>query len=551
MSRTSLACALLLVALTLAPVRADEPLLVVGGRLLGRDPGTGLLIEGERIAKVGPEAELRAAAGAGARVLDAAGGLVLPGFHDAHTHLLAGGLARLRVDLAGARTVEEAAARVRAYAAAHPDEPWILGRGWSYDLAPAGQLPGRAPLDAAVPDRPVALEAYDGHATWANSRALALAGIDADTPDPEGGRIVREQGGAPAGVLLERAERLLTRAIPAPDRAARRRALEAALAHYLELGITSAQTIVADLDELALYEELRAEGRLPIRVTAALPLGGDLDEYARLRERHRTGRLQVGWLKGFLDGVIEARTAYMLAPYSGAPPQDQRGAPLIEPARLRELVSAAHGRGFSVGLHAIGDAAVRLALDAFAEARRRHPERAIRHRIEHIEVCHPEDMPRFAALDVVASMQPYHAYPGESPSTADVWSVNLGPERLRRSFPWRDLLAEGATLAFGSDWPVMSADPLRGLAVAITRRNEAGLPEGGWQGHQATSFAEAVRGYTAGAAYSLAREDELGRLEPGHLADLVVLSPEVDPARPKTLWRGHVRAVIVGGEVAR
>lgn len=524
-------------------------LVVVRGRVLDAPGATAVLVRGERIEAVGGDDEVRARAGSGAVVLDAAGGLVLAGFHDAHSHLQGGGLALLQADLEGLPTVEACVEAVRRWAAEHPEAAWIEGRGWSYDLVPNGAFPTRHDLDRAVADRPALLESYDGHSAWANSKALELAGIGAQTPDPPGGRIVREADGkTPQGALLESAAALVAAHVPPPPRAARLRALEAALDHALRHGLTSVTTIAGDPDELELWAELERAGRLPVRIAVALPLGGDLDRWEALRERHRSPWLRTAFLKGFLDGVIESRTAYLLEPYGGAG-EPTRGAPLIPPDELRRLVKQATARGFSVGLHAIGDGAIRLALDAYEAA---GPRERVRHRLEHLEVIDPADLPRLGRLDVVASMQPYHAVPSdEADEGTDAWSANLGPARLPRAFAWRDLADAGATLAFGSDWPVMTLDPLHGVAVAATRKNERGLPAAGWHPRQRLSAGEALRASSWGSARAIGREAELGRVAPGQLADLVVLSPGVDPDRPESFWRGRVVHVVTGGVLRR
>lgn len=537
--------AALLAACASAPDDAPplEELLIIDARVPGHDGPVRVLVRGDAIAAVGSEVVAPSA-----RTLDARGGLVLPGFHDAHAHVLMGGLEAGKVDLRGLATEAECAEAVRRWAEAHPDAPWIGGGGWSYDIVPRGRFPTRQALDRVVPDRPVLLEAYDGHSAWANTRALEVAGIDSATPDPADGRIVREEDGAtPQGTLLEEAMSLAYEAEPEVDHAAERAALLRALDEFLRLGITSVQTMCGSLDEVALYEELDREGRLPIHVTVAVPLGTDLAAVTALRERLRGPRLRFGFLKGFLDGVIESRTAFLLEPYAGS---TERGAPHYAKDELLALVREAHAAGVPVALHAIGDAAVRLALDAYQAAARARPDLRVRHRIEHLEVVHDDDLPRFRALDVVASMQPYHAVPSDAPSPDEAWSANLGPERLARSFPWRALVDAGAPLAFGSDWSVMTQDPLRGLAVAVTRRNERGLPREGWQAHQALAVDEALRAYSVGAAYAVGQEGEVGTLAPGQRADLVVLSPDARLDDPSTLWSARVRAVIVAGRVA-
>ncbi len=553
MLRRMLFPCLVLAACTSSPAPEVAPvgpsrLVVVHAQLLDDSAHDAILVEGDRIAAVGDGDELLLRAPDAMRI-DAHGGLVLPGFHDSHIHMLGGGMTMVQVSLSEYTTLEDTVAAIGRWAKAHPEAAWILGRGWQYGIVPKGQFPTRQTLDAVVPDRPVFVRSYDGHSGWANSKALSLAGITADTPDPEDGRIVREADGkTPQGSLLEGAMDLVWKVLPEPNHATKLAALDKAVQHCLALGITSIDDITADLDSFALYSELEQQGRLPIRVTISPPVEGDLDAYLELRRRYNSPYVRFGFLKGFLDGVIESKTAYMVEPYAGT--DDEVGKPLIPADRLYTLVKAAHAKGFQVALHAIGDGAVRMALDVYERVNKEMPGTGLRHRIEHIEVIHADDLPRFAANNVVASMMPFHANPFGEDAGGGVWSQNLGPERLKLSFPWRDLLDAQAHLAFGSDWPVMSADPLAGLAVATTRQDEDGKPEGGWNAHQAITLKEAVDAYTRGSAYAIGREGELGRLAPGQLADFVVLDPKVDPKNPLTFWKGErIREIVVGGVV--
>ncbi len=523
------------------------PLLVTGARVFAHPEADAVWIADGRIRDIGRSEALRAEAGADVHTLAAGGGLVLPGLHDAHVHVLSGGETLFRPDLSELETVEAVVDAVARHARAHPELPWIVARGWQYGIVPKGSFPERGPLDAALPDRPVFLESYDGHAAWVNGAALAATGVGADTPDPPGGRLVRDASGAPTGALLETSMALVENAIPPHGPEEELRLLEAALRHLLHLGLTAVTDVYAPPERLERYAELARRGRLPLRVFVAPPLSLGAERAAALRARFPAGPAAFAFLKGFVDGVIESRTALLLAPYTGS--EGERGAPLIPREELFAAVAAADARGLAVGLHTIGDGAVRLGLDAVEAARRARPGGSHpRHRLEHLELVHPDDLPRFRALGVIASMQPFHANPfGDAPDTG-VWSENLGPERLPHTFPWRALLDAGATLAFGSDWPVMTADPLQGIAVATTRRDRQGRPAGGWNAHQAITAAEAVRAYTEGAAAGVGREDGLGRLAAGAPGDLTVLAPGVDLERAETLWEGErLRFVVVGG----
>lgn len=500
------ACVMLAGCAGLEPRPAGPERIVAGGVFPGRPGVDAVLLRGERVAALGRASDLAAAA-PGAELLDVGGAWVLPGFHDAHLHLLDGGLSLGQAELGTAKSEAEAVALARAWGEANPAGA-VRGRGWSYDIMPPGSYPTRAALDAAFPERPAVLESYDGHAYWFNTAALRRAGLAEDARDLEEARFVRAPDGKTVqGTVLEAGGELVERLAGPLSRAEKARGLEAGLALLAASGVTAADVMSGDLEEFELLAGLEAAGALPIRVFYSPPLDGDLALYKRLRARCR-GRLEFGWLKGFVDGAFESRTAAVLEPY----PDGVRGEPALSPARLGALVRAAQAGGFAVALHAVGDAGVRAALDAYKGAADL-PKPARRHRVEHAEVVHPDDLARFVSLDVVASMQPLHADPGGVSPTEGAWSRNVGPERLPWSFPWRRLLDAGATLAFGSDWPVVTQDPLQGLAFAQARKDGA------------LTLEEGVRAYTAGPAYAARLEGELGCLDPGCLADLVVVPP--------------------------
>lgn len=535
MNRKNLLAAALGLILRSYAQAQDAALLITNGLVFGHPEADSILIAGNRIAAVGRSADLKAKAPANARILDAAGGQILPGLHDAHAHLMAGGLAALQLEISLEDTLQQIVDKTGRYAAQRPELDRIMGRGWSYDIVAKEKFPTRRDLDRAAADRPVVLESYDGHALWLNSKALKLARITVKTKDPEGGRIVRDPDGSPQGVLLENAMDLAEKAFPKPDRKTQLKALEAALRRYLELGVTSVTDLSPSEDgsELALFQELREQDKLPIRVSVSFALDGDINLYDKLRRKQQKKQdlfISIGPLKGFVDGVVESKTAYMLKPYENS---SSTGQPQIPAEKLKELVSRAHARGFAVALHAVADAAVRLGLDAFAEAQRQNPGVKPRHRIEHGELIDAQDLPRFKTLDVTASMQPLHAASGEANSNSGAWSQNLGAQRVAASFPFKALLEQGAVLAFGSDWPVASPDPLQAIASAASS-----MP-----------IDEAVKAYTFGSAYALNREQEIGRIQPGFLADLVVLPPEIQLSRPYSLWHGHARYVIVDGRI--
>jgi predicted amidohydrolase YtcJ len=509
--------------------KESGPVLLENVRVWGHPSANAVLIAGARIEKIGDARELRAWTASSSR--DMGGGLVLPGFHDGHIHMLSGGTSLTQLDLTGAKTLDEVLARVQSYAKEHPEQstPWILGRGWSYDIVPKGTFPTAAMLERVAPGRAIALDAYDGHTSWLSAKALALSNITRTTKDPVDGTIARDATGEPMGALLEGATMLPK--IPLPSRDDKKRALAAAARSCVERGITSADAIEADLDTYRLLVELDREGQMPLSLDVFLPIEGDLDAYVAARQEG-TARVRLVGTKGFVDGVVEAKTAFMKTAYATG---GGVGRPLLEPSRLFALVDESAKRGLVVALHAIGDGAVALSLEAFE----RLPSALAKlpHRIEHIEVLDAKDAARFAKAGVVASMQPYHAVPGEPDPDAGAWSENLGATRLKeRTFAWRTLLAAGATLSFGSDWPVFTHDPLAGLAVALSRKNESGTPKDGWNAHQRVTAAEAIAAYARGRT-----------VDEGQPADLVVLPATVRLEDATTLWNVKPTLVLVDG----
>jgi predicted amidohydrolase YtcJ len=520
------------------------PLVIHNARVHGHGGATAVRIVGGRIVGVGDETLVDGAD----ELIDAGGGLVLPGFHDAHIHLVGGGLSLSRVQIAEAKTLQATLQIIGDWAKANPDVPWVRGRGWSYDIVPKGSFPTAAMLDAVVPDRPAILSAYDGHSAWLNSKALALAKIDRGTKAPDGGMIVTDASGDPTGALLENAESLVDAVLPEPTRAEKKAALVAAIAHVVGLGVTSVDAIEADPEALAIFHELEREGALPIQVAVFLPIEGDHDAYVAL-QADNTERVKLVGVKGFVDGVVESKTAAMVTPYEGS---SARGEPMLPKATLFPLVGSAHRHGLQVVLHSVGDGAVRLSLDAFEAAQKAHPELPkIRHRVEHVEIIDAAELPRFAAIGAVASMQPYHAVPYEPDPDAGAWSENLGATRRKMTFAWRMLEQAGAAIAFGSDWPVYTAAPLAGLGVALSRKNERGFPPDGWNAHQVLSIDSAIRAYAIERGEPLGPSTTVGAIALGQRADLVVLAPGASLEHPLTLFTAKIRAVIAGGKRAR
>jgi hypothetical protein len=509
-------------------------------------------VRGGRLAAVGTTAEVEAWRGPRTEVIHLGGRLVLPGFIDAHVHLLDGSLSLGRVDLAGLADLQAVQARIREWARAHPREPWVLGGGWAYAAFPGG-LPTRQQLDAVVRDRPALIESYDGHCAWANSKALALAGLDKATQDPAGGVVVREaKTGEPTGALKEKPAIDLVRArVPEPGPAERYQALLKGQKLLSSFGITSVQDaglLSGGEADLALLERARREGRLTVRVAAAVHMEPGAADTAvalakKLQARHRDAFLRVLGVKLFVDGVVEARTAALLEPYEG---DDGRGIANWTPDALNEAVTAADREGLQAWLHAIGDRGVRMALDAHEAALRANGRLDRRGRIEHIETVAAEDVPRFKPLGVIASMQPLHANPDQN--ILGPWAAALGEERTARAWSWAALEKAGARLAFGSDWPVVTSSVLRGLYCAVARKTKDGQPPGGWLPRSAISLESALRHYTADAAFAAFEEAQSGTLEAGKRADLVVLSDDIFKGPAETLLKTKVLLTLVDGK---
>ena len=501
---------------------------------------TAIAIRDGRITAVGTDEEILRLAGSGTRRIELGGRRVVPGLMDAHTHFISGGFELAGVQLRDAATPEEFARRIGAFAGAHPGE-WVTGGTWDHELW-GGEPPRRNWIDSLTGDTPVFVSRLDGHMGLANSRALELAGVTAETPDPPGGTIVRDAAGEPTGVLKDEAQSLVYAVLPEPSEAELDRALDAAVAHALERGVT----MVGDMgtwDGHETYRRALAGGRLPMRVYSVVPIASwqRLADYVE-REGTGDGRLFWGGVKGFVDGSLGSTTAWFYEPYDDDP--GTTGLMVTDTAELRRSVLAADSAGFQLLVHAIGDRANDWLLDVFAEAARQNGARDRRPRIEHAQHLTPESIGRIAAEGVVVSMQPYHVIDDGR------WAAKrIGSERIRRTYAFRDLLDAGAHVAFGSDWTVAPIDPLWGIYAAVTRRTTDGANPQGWVPEQKISVEEALAAYTMGSAYAVHRENVLGSLEPGKLADLVVLSDDILTIDPMEIERVRVDLTMVGGEV--
>jgi hypothetical protein len=509
-----------------------------------------IAIEGNRIARVGKTSEIAALAGHGTKVIDLGGRLTIPGINDAHIHFLSGALGLSEVDLVGAHSLQEIQRRVAEFAKSHPEVPWITGAGWEYAYLPGQELSGRAALDTAVADRPVYLRAYDGHTGWANSKALELAGIARNQKFEGFGTIVLDpRTGQPTGILKEGAMSLVSGRIPPPSREVKLAALRKGLQTAASFGVTSFQNAGGNRDDLSLYDDLLHQNALTARVSVAMSVSpgtiqADIGRIVELDQKYSEGLLRVGAVKILLDGVIESHTAAMLDRYSDMP--DTSGVPSYSQGELNRLVQMADKAGLQVSIHAIGDRAVQMALDACERAMRLDGRHDARFRIEHIETVAESDITRFAALGVLASMQPIHADPG----TNEVWIPAVGEERCRRAFAWRSLERAGARLVFSSDWPAaISADPMRGIHCAVNRRTVEGDPPGGWIPEQRVSVETALRAYTQGGAYASFQEKVKGTIDKGKLADIVVLSRDLFKIDPMEIYKTRVVMTIFDGRI--
>ncbi len=481
-----------------------------------------IAVRADLIIAVGSNAQIEKLIGPATIRIDAKGGTVTPGLNDAHVHFLSGSLSMGQVELLGAETFPEIETRFREFAAAHGDQTCIVGRGWLYGSFPGG-LPTKEQLDVLISDRPAIMKCYDGHTVWVNSKALELAGIDRATLDPPNGIIVRDPlTGEPTGALKEAAIALVDKIIPIPTLQEKILALKRGIAQSHRFGVTSVQEAGMKAVDIELIETLRANHDLKLRMNIALEAKPgmseqDADQLEVIRKRFP--QIPIRSVKLYADGVIESHTAAVLKPYSNNP---SRGLPEFAVDDLDRVVAMLDRRGWQIMIHAIGDAGIRMSLDAIGRAIKLNPppERERRHRIEHIESVSREDIPRFGQLGVIASMQPYHSSPNSN--IFNVWAVNLGPERASRAWCWKSIQDAGGTLAFGSDWPVVGIDPRSGIHTALTRQTALGEPPAGFIPEQCLPLKRVLEAYTQGSAFAEFAEHQKGTLEVGKLADVVV-----------------------------
>jgi predicted amidohydrolase YtcJ len=516
-------------------------------------PGTNhvaLAIKDNRILAVGTSSEINALIGPNTQRIDAQGCSVTPGMHDAHVHFLSGSLSLTQVDLSDADSIEAIDVKIRSFADLHPNQSWIVGRGWVYGTFQDG-LPDKVLLDRIVPNRPALMKCYDGHTMWVNSRALQIAKITRNTEDPEGGIIVRDPAsGEPTGVLKEAAQTLMDGVIPEPTLSDKLSALRMGISEAHRLGVTSVLDAGVDREELELFETLRKDGVLSLRFTFALTgrknmSETDADQLTAIRKDFP--ELNIPAVKLFVDGVIESHTAVLLSAYANRP--TSLGLPETGKDDLDRIVALLDRRGWQILIHAIGDGGVRMSLDAIDRAQKMNPVPANprRHRLEHVESISKEDIDRFGRLGVIASMQPYHANPNSN--IFGVWAVNLGAERASRAWVWKSIKDAGGQLAFGSDWPVVGLDPRLGMHTALTRQTLGGAPPAGFVPEQRLPLEAVLETYTRGSAFAEFAEAKKGSLSVGMLADVVVWDKDLFSLVVDQVHTAKVRTTIVRGRV--
>jgi len=476
---------------------------------------------------------------ANASQIDGGGKYVLPGLIDAHAHVSNQGFLTVQLNLTGTPSVEDAVNSIAEYARTNPGSGWIEGRGWNQVLWPVKEFPTAAHIDAVVPDRPVYLRRIDGHAGWANSKALEIAGIDDDTPDPVGGKIHRDSDGHATGVVVDNAMDLVASKVPPPDTEDYRQAFLAAFRHLTALGLTSVHDAGISVTEAETYMSMADDGEMTMRIYAMIDGAGDnLDAIGSPIPSYGNDRLAISSVKLMVDGALGSRGAAMVDPYEDD--VENRGLPFWSQDELDGFVKKSNSMGFPVGIHAIGDLGNKQAFDAIEKAQGGKAS-PMRNRIEHAQVVRLEDIPRFGALGVIASMQATHAT-----SDMNMAEDRVGPERIKGAYAWRKILDTGGIIANGSDFPVELANPMHGLYASVTRRSRAGLPEKGWYAGEALSREETLHSFTWAAAYAAHQEDRLGSLEPGKWADFIVVDrdyfeipeSEIDDIQVLQTWVG-------------
>lgn len=495
-----------------------------------------------RITAVGSAAEVTAKAPA-ARQVDMQGRTVLPGLIDAHGHVFGLGAMLTQLDLAGTTSLADALKAIGAYAQANPGQGWLLGRGWNQENWKLGRFPTAAELDAVVADRPVWLERVDGHAGWANAKTLALAGITDSTPDPVGGKIVRDARGKATGVLVDAAQDLVGKVVPRVDEAQARRMLDEALGEMARVGLTGAHDAGVNVLQDRLYRDYADHGRLSARIYGMIAgAERDFDQLSKAGplKDYGNGMYALRAVKLYADGALGSRGAALLQPYSDEP--HSRGLLFHKNAEIDAMMTKVMKKGYQVNVHAIGDAGNRQILDVYAKELKATGSAAQRHRIEHAQVVALADIPRFKSLGIIPSMQPTHAT-----SDKNMAEQRLGHARIQGAYAWRSFLQQGSRIACGSDFPVESPNPFFGIHAAVTRQDAAGQPIAGWYPEQEMSLKEAFRCFTLDAAYAGHQENAVGSLETGKWADFIVIDRDLFRMSPYDIYKTGVLETWVAG----
>lgn len=519
------------------------------GRIYTNDPkqpwAEAMAVRDEKILCVGSISEIMLDCG-GAQsqdVVSLKGQFVMPGFNDAHVHIGGAGRDKLNLELNGVTSIAELQKLIKEAANHHEAGEWVLGSGWDQTRWPDAKFPTRIDLDQAAPNNPVYLDHVSGHIAVVNSLALKHGEITAETPNPAGGEIERFADGEATGILKENAKEMVAQRIPDPPGEVRKKGIQLVFEELARSGVTSVQDF-SDWEDFLAYMELRQEKKLTVRITEWLPFSAATDDLQNMRSEGGTTDpwLRTGALKGFLDGALGTRTAALLAPYSDDP--STSGIVTLDPEKLKAMAIARDRLGFQLAFHAIGDKANRTALDTFEALLRANPARDRRDRIEHAQVVSPEDIPRFAELKIIASMQPSH-------ETNDLrWAgQRLGPERSKRAYAWNSLQKAGARLAFGTDYDVEPIDPRRGLYACVTRAGLDGSPQGGWIPEEKLPLRDCIRAYTSGSAYAEFMDGKKGELKVGEFADFIVLSQDLTKIAPAEILNTAVLRTVVGGQM--
>ncbi len=542
---------ILLLSLSLfAQARPAADLVIINAKIWTVDKNhptaQAVAVLGDRIVSVGTNAEVEAWRGPNTKVIDAGGKLLLPGFDDAHVHFVSGGLQLDAVQLTDATSPEEFARRIGERAKQTAKGEWILGGDWDETKWDPAKLPAKELIDALTPDTPVFVYRYDGHLGLANSVALRMAGVNAQTQDPPGGVIVRDAQGNPTGILKDAAMDSMDKVIPPLSHDQRVRVVQRALAHAASLGVTSVQDMNPDYADIAVYSELLQSGELTTRIYVAPYITG-VDDQAKLGIRHAFGGsfLRIGAVKAYADGSLGSSTAYFFEPFIGQPHNHGLLSDEMHPvSAMRERMMKADAAGLQICTHAIGDQGISIILDLYTDVVKAHGDADRRFRIEHAQHMAAKDFDRFAQLHVIASVQPYHAI-----DDGRFAESRIGHDRSSRTYAFRTFLDHGVRLAFGTDWDVAPLNPMLGLYAAVTRATLDGKNPNGWFPEQKLTVTEAVEAYTMGSAYAEFQEKEKGSITPGKLADMVLLSDDIFSISPEKIREVKVEKTILGGKV--